>query len=103
MNERLTRGGLYPVNDHAPEAFAMSVDDRRNVRAQWDGSARRMIQPGEWYLSGARIGAYRHGGTGEVGPFHPATLVVAVPVIRHDVRPLPRVPVSADALARSVV
>lgn len=96
----VTRGGVYPVNDHAPESLALCAEDRRNLRAQWTGERPRMIQPGEWYLSGSIVGAYRNRGTGgaTIGPYHPARLVVAVPVTTHNVRPLPRVNVPASAL-----
>ena len=94
--QAVTRDGLYPVCDFAPEAVALGADDRRNLRAQWTGEPRRMIAPGEWYLSGADVQAYR--ARAELGPFHPARLVIAVPVVAHNVRPLPRVSVPASAL-----
>jgi hypothetical protein len=84
----VNREGLYRLSDYAPEEASLSADDRRNLRAQWTGEPRRMIAPGEWYLSGADVQAYR--ARAEVGPFHPARLVIAVPVVAHNVRPLPR-------------
>lgn len=92
----VNREGLYHLSDYAPECAHLSPEDRRNARAQWTGEPRRMIAPGEWYLSGAEVHAYR--ARAEVGPFHPARLVVAVPVVSHTVRPLPRVSVAASAL-----
>ena len=96
----VNRAGLYPLGDYAPEGVNLCAEDRRNLRAQWTGEPRRMIAPGEWYLSGADVSAYRHAGTHGVpiGPFHPARLVVAVPVQTFDVRPLPRVEVPASSL-----
>jgi hypothetical protein len=93
----VTREGVYPLSDYAPEGEGLAPTDRRNLRAQWTGEPRRAIRAGEWYLSGAEVAAYR-ARADIAGPYHPARLVVAEPVQSFNVRPLPRVSVPASAL-----
>lgn len=78
----LTKDGLYPVVDRP---IGWIPGQRALIRAQWTGEAPRMIQPGEYYLSGAVIEAYR--ADAEIGPYHPARLVYATPVTTYKIEP----------------
>lgn len=51
MSERLSRNGLYPVD----QSYWVKSD----LRAQWDGLPKRPPLKGEYYLSGAIITAYK--------------------------------------------
>lgn len=79
MSERLRRDGKYPLCDtptrEDTESLGLSRSEvtgplpsfgggatvkgtRRQIKAVWTGE-KRCPRKGEWYLSGARIGAYR--------------------------------------------
>jgi len=67
MSEKLKRGAFYVTADYVSlkEAKVLGLEipgdkwiQRRNIKARWTGE-KRCPKAGEWYLSGARIAAYR--------------------------------------------
>jgi hypothetical protein len=78
MSEVLERGKFYPLGD------SLTLDERRrfdipltqvynlNVMGTWTGE-KRQVKPGEWFLSGASIAAYRST-NGTLGEYHIARL-----------------------------
>lgn len=57
-SETLNRRTFYPLAEFHPGKQARSLP-HFSLRAQWDGKPPRPPKRGEWYLSGAIIGAYR--------------------------------------------
>lgn len=79
MSDKLRSNEFYPVVDYIPleQQKALGVETGisvvRNVHAVWTGE-KRCPQKDEWYLSGAKIEAYRAPSDLSI-PYHIARLV----------------------------
>jgi hypothetical protein len=56
-SDKLRQGVYYPVADRVPGNQQLATGER--FMAIWNGRPRRSPKRGEWYLSGAKIAAYR--------------------------------------------
>lgn len=82
--DKVSRDGLYPVVD-VPAGLSPTL--RQHLRARWTGERRRVIKPGEYYLSGAAVEAYR-APLGTLEKYHPAELVIVYEKVEYIVTPL---------------